>query len=109
MAMTKFIWNNICRCNLLLHCRVRCPPIAHPMIERLPSLPAAGAASFQIWPSKNRMETIDRVMKAYLSTRKLSDAQRELVYADLSKFIHDLRSGKMILIERHEAVEREEP
>ena len=56
------------------------------------------------------METIDRVMKAYLSTRKtLSDAQRELVYADLSKFIDDLRSGKMILIERQDAVEREEP
>lgn len=51
------------------------------------------------------METIDRVMKAYLSTRKLSDEQRELVYADLSKFINELRSGKMIPSERQDPVE----
>jgi hypothetical protein len=42
------------------------------------------------------MKTIDRVMKAYLSKRTLSDAQREFVYADLSNFINDLRSGKTI-------------
>lgn len=40
------------------------------------------------------MKAIDRVMNAYLSTRRLSDEQREFVRADLSKFIDDLKSGK---------------
>ena len=40
------------------------------------------------------MTAIDRVMKAYLSTKKLSEKQTEFVRPDLSKFINELWFGK---------------
>jgi hypothetical protein len=36
------------------------------------------------------MKAIDRVMSAYLSTRKLTDEQAKRVRSELSKFIDDL-------------------
>jgi hypothetical protein len=40
------------------------------------------------------MSAIDRVMKAYLSTRKLTVEQTELVRAYFSKFIEELMAAK---------------
>ncbi len=37
------------------------------------------------------METIDRVMQAYMRVQKLEEAQRQLVRHELSKFIAELR------------------
>jgi hypothetical protein len=45
------------------------------------------------WLSARR-KAIERVMKAYLSTRKLSVEQAELVRAQLTKFIDDLPAIK---------------
>jgi hypothetical protein len=40
------------------------------------------------------MKAIDRVMRAYLSTHKLTEEEASHVKAELSKFIDDLMSGK---------------
>jgi hypothetical protein len=40
------------------------------------------------------MKAIDRVMKAYLSTRKLSPEQADLVRTQLVKFIEELMAEK---------------
>lgn len=39
------------------------------------------------------MNAIDRVLRAYLSTRKLSEEQTVRVRIELAKFIDELRSG----------------
>jgi hypothetical protein len=41
------------------------------------------------------MKAIDRVMKAYSSTRELSSQQPARVRAELSKFIDELMSGEV--------------
>ena len=40
------------------------------------------------------MKAIDRVMRAYQRTRKLTDEDASLVRAELSKFIDELMLGK---------------
>jgi hypothetical protein len=40
------------------------------------------------------MKAIDRVMRAYLNTRKLTDDEALRVRAELSKFIDELMAGK---------------
>jgi hypothetical protein len=40
------------------------------------------------------MKAIERVMKAYLSTRKVSEEQTDLVRAHLTKFIDELLAIK---------------
>jgi hypothetical protein len=40
------------------------------------------------------MKAIDRVMRAYLTTRKLTEDDALRVRAELSKFIDELMSGK---------------
>jgi hypothetical protein len=40
------------------------------------------------------MKAVERVMKAYLSTRKLSVEQTDLVRAQLTKFIDELLAAK---------------
>jgi hypothetical protein len=83
--------NNDCRTSLVLHCRVRYPPIAHSMNENgSRRCPAAGAASFDI------QGQIDLIMRSHLSKQTLSDEQKEFGYADLSTLINDLRSSKTI-------------
>jgi hypothetical protein len=40
------------------------------------------------------MKAIDRVMRAYLQTRSLTDEQQQQVRGELSSFIQDLLLGK---------------
>jgi hypothetical protein len=40
------------------------------------------------------MKAIDRVMRAYLSSRKLTEDEAARVRAELSKFIDELMSGR---------------
>jgi hypothetical protein len=42
------------------------------------------------------MKAIDRVMRAYLNTRKLTEDEALRVRAELSKFIDELMSGKLM-------------
>jgi hypothetical protein len=44
------------------------------------------------------MKAIDRVMRAYLMTHKLTDDEAARVRAELAKFIDDLMSDKAPLI-----------
>ena len=40
------------------------------------------------------MKVIDRVMRAYLSTRKVTEGEAARIRAELTKFIDDLTIGK---------------
>jgi hypothetical protein len=42
------------------------------------------------------MKTIDRVMSAYLKTRKLTEEEASRVRVELSRFIDELMTGKVM-------------
>jgi hypothetical protein len=47
------------------------------------------------------MNAIDRIMRAYLSTRSLTEDEASRVKAELAKFIDELMTGKVVLKRPH--------
>jgi hypothetical protein len=43
------------------------------------------------------MNSVDRIMRAYLSTRSLTEDEASRVKAELAKFIDELMTGKVVL------------